>query len=111
MGDLTGSFAPQHDIIWYASKGRRKFVNGRPRSIISVKRPSGSQNFNHPTCKPVELLRQLLTSTDDGTSGIVFDPFMGTGSTGVAARQVNREFVGIELKQKYFNTAKERMND
>ena len=111
MGDLTGSFAPQHDIIWYASKGRRKFANGRPKSIISVKRPSGSQNFNHPTCKPVELLKQLLTSTDDGTSGIVFDPFMGTGSTGVAARQVNREFVGTELKQEYFNTAKERMND
>ena len=53
----------------------------------------------------------LHDKTDDGTSGIVFDPFMGTGSTGVAAKQVNREFVGIELKQEYFNTAKERMND
>ena len=58
-----------------------------------------------------EIFKQLLTSTDDGTSGIVFDPFMGTGSTGVAAKQLNREFVGIELKQEYFNTAKERMND
>ena len=109
MGDLLGSFAPQHDIIWYATKGRRTFSNGRPKSILSFKRPSNTENFGHPTCKPVELLKELLFKTDDGTHGKVLDPFMGSGSTGVACKQLGRQFTGVELKTEYFNTAKDRI--
>jgi len=38
MGDLKGAFAPQHDVIWYATKGRRVFVHGRPKSVIAHRR-------------------------------------------------------------------------
>ena len=110
MGDLLGSFAPMHDIIWYATKGRRTFVNGRPKSIIEAKRPSPSEDFGHPTCKPVDLLEKLLMYTDDGSSGNVLDPFMGSGSTGVACKNLNRDFTGIEIKEEYYKVCKERLS-
>ena len=109
MGDLKGAFAPMHDVIWYATKGRRIFKNGRPKSVIESKRPSPSQDFGHPTCKPVSLMETLANAVDDGSDGIVLDPFMGSGTTGVAAKNLNRSFVGIELDDNYYNIAKERI--
>lgn len=63
----------------------------------------------HPTIKPLELMKYLcnLTRTPDG--GIVLDPFMGTGSTGVACVDVNRSFIGSELEESYFSMAKKRI--
>lgn len=110
MGDLKGAFAPMHDIIWYATKGRRVFANGRPKSVIECKRPSPSDDHGHPTCKPVALMETLIKSISDGSDGIILDPFMGSGSTGVAAKNLNRDFIGIEIDEVYFNIAKERIN-
>ena len=110
MGDLKGSFAPMHDIIWYASKGRRIFKNGRPKSVIECKRPSPSQDFGHPTCKPVLLMETLIESTSDGTSGVILDPFLGSGSTGVACVNKGLEFIGIEVDADYFNIAQNRIS-
>ena len=62
----------------------------------------------HPAQKPIELLERFIrvsSSIDD----IVLDPFMGSGSTGVACKNLNRKFIGIELDEKYFNIAKERI--
>jgi DNA modification methylase len=110
MGDLKGAFAPMHDIIWYAAKGRRIFFNGRPKSVIEDKRPSPSQDHGHPTCKPVTLMETLIKSIDDGSDGVILDPFMGSGSTGVAAKNLNRSFIGIEMDETYFKIAKERID-
>jgi DNA modification methylase len=110
MGDLKGAFAPMHDIIWYASKGRRIFANGRPKSVIECKRPSPSQDHGHPTCKPVSLMETLVVSVSDGSDGVILDPFMGSGTTGVAAKKLNRSFIGIELDENYFSIAKERID-
>lgn len=63
----------------------------------------------HPTQKPVDLLKYLIkTYTDEGMT--VLDNTMGSGSTGVAAVSLNRNFIGMELDDKYFNIAKERIN-
>lgn len=109
-GDLTGAFAPMHDVIWYASKGRRIFKNSRPKSVLSHKRPSPNQDHGHPTCKPVPLMEELIRSIYDGTDGIILDPFLGSGSTGVAAVNLNRKFIGIEMHKPYFDTAKKRIS-
>lgn len=62
----------------------------------------------HPSQKPVELLEELLmVSTNE--QDIVLDPFMGSASTGVACLNLNRNFIGIELDEAIFNTAKDRM--
>ena len=67
----------------------------------------------HPTQKPVALLEYLIkTYTREGD--VVFDNCMGSGSTGVACKNTNRRFVGIELDDNYFNMAESRiysMND
>jgi len=63
----------------------------------------------HPTQKPVKLMEDLVyTYTNEGM--IVLDFTMGSGSTGVACKNLNRNFIGIELDKDYFNIAKERIN-
>ena len=64
----------------------------------------------HPTQKPVALLEYLIkTYTNEGET--VLDNCMGSGSTGVACINTNRNFIGYELDEKYFEIAKERLND
>ena len=64
----------------------------------------------HPTQKPVELMEYLIkTYTNEGE--IVLDFTMGSGTTGVACMNTSRKFIGIELDEKYFNIAKERIHN
>ena len=65
---------------------------------------------HHPTQKPVLLLEDLI-KTFSNENDLVVDLTMGSGSTGVAAKNTNRDFIGIELDDKYFNIAKERINE
>lgn len=68
------------------------------------------KNSTHPTQKPVELLEYLIkTYTNKGM--VVLDNTMGSGSTGVACKNTNRKFIGIELDEEYFNIAKERIEN
>lgn len=60
----------------------------------------------HPTQKPVELMRWCLSFTDKET---IIDPYMGSGSTGVAALREGRKFIGVEYDREYFEIACERM--
>ena len=62
----------------------------------------------HPTEKPVELLEYLI-KTYSNENDVILDNCMGSGSTGVAALNTNRRFIGIELDEKYFNIAKNRL--
>lgn len=67
------------------------------------------KNF-HPTCKPVDLMKYLIIiGSREGDT--ILDPFMGSGTTGIACRQTNRKFIGIELKEEYFEIAKARINN
>lgn len=62
----------------------------------------------HETMKPVELLEQYIELSSQ-ENDIIFDPFMGSDSTGVACVNTNRSFIGMELDDKYFNIAQERI--
>ena len=67
-----------------------------------------SNNKNHPTEKNVECIEYMLQmSTNE--KDIILDPFMGSGTTGVACKNLNRKFIGIELDEKYFTIAKDRI--
>jgi site-specific DNA-methyltransferase (adenine-specific) len=80
-----------------------------PSSILSYQKPHPSVSV-HPTQKPVELLEYLIkTFTNEGDT--VLDNTMGSGSTGVACVNTNRDFIGIEKDEKYFDIAKSRIND
>lgn len=80
-----------------------------PTTIIQVNKPHPSIAL-HPTQKPVELLEYLIkTYTNEGM--LVLDNTMGSGSTGVACKNTNRRFIGIELDEEYFNIAKYRIEN
>ena len=86
---------------------RKGSTDKYPTSILTFDKPHPSI-AKHPTEKPVDLLEWLIkTYTNEGE--IVLDNCMGSGSCGVAAIQNNRRFVGIELDEKYFEIAKERI--
>ncbi len=82
-----------------------------PHNVIDfIKTLHGSDERLHPTQKPVALMEYLIkTYTNEGE--VVLDFTMGSGTTGVAAKNLNRNFIGIELDDKYFEIAKERIND
>ena len=63
----------------------------------------------HPNQKPLNLLTEMLEVLTDEDQ-VVLDPFMGSGSTGVVCKTLNRKFIGIELDEGYFNTAKSRID-
>lgn len=82
-----------------------------PRSVIYASSDSdGSDRGLHPTQKPVDLLEYLI-KTYTQENEIVLDNCMGSGSTGVACLNTNRQFIGIELDQTYFGIAKKRIKD
>ena len=66
--------------------------------------------YNHPTVKPLHIVENLiLNSSEEGD--VVIDPFMGSGTTGVAAKKLGRKFIGCELVEEYFNTSKDRIDN
>jgi site-specific DNA-methyltransferase (adenine-specific) len=88
-----------------------KEADKQMRSVWSIPTPQKQEKLygKHPTQKPLALLaRVILATTNENDS--VFDPFMGSGTTGVAAKKLNRSFTGIELDAEYFNIANKRIN-
>ena len=70
---------------------------------------TGGKSY-HPAEKPIPLLKRFITvSSKEGDT--ILDPFMGSGSTGVAAKNLNRNFIGFEKEEKYFHIAKERIEE
>ena len=105
MGDLQGSYAPKHEFILFGHKGRRLRNGKRLPDIIKANRTG---NKLHPTQKPVDLL-EIFINQSSNDNDVIFDGFMGSGSTGVASLNTNRKFIGIELDEKYFDIAKQRI--
>ena len=108
-GDLKGSYAPKHEFILFGHKGRTLLREKRIADVIDCPKIS-SNKLTHPTEKPQDLLEIFIKQSSD-VGSIIFDGFMGTGSCGIAAKKLNRNFIGIELDEKYFNIAKDRLEN
>lgn len=94
------------EFIVFLRKGKAKNINNMGTfSIIEV---PNVKDKKHPSEKPVELMK-ILISNSSNEGDIVLDPFMGSGTTGVACQQLNRNFIGIEIDKNYFNIAKKRI--
>jgi len=73
-------------------------------------RPVPENNNHHPTVKPLALMEYLCRITRTPTGGVVLDPFMGSGTTGVACVETEREFIGIEIGEDYCEIARHRID-
>jgi len=79
--------------------------------LSKIKNEKDWKEFNnfHATVKPITLLRHLVSLTKTPTGGTVLDPFMGSGTTGCACVLEDRDFIGIEMSEEYFEIAKKRI--
>lgn len=110
MGDLKGSYAPKHELLLFAVKGRHllRFPEGRGKDVWDVKVIFTKSFRHHPAEKPTSwMLPAILNSSDEG--GIVLDPFAGSASTLAAAAEAGRRYIGVELDPGHYKVALERM--
>ena len=95
------------EYVIFARKGFAKSINN-PSSQTVHGYNNIIGNKKHPTEKPVDLMK-LYVGNSSQVGDTVLDPFMGVGSTGVACKELGRNFIGVELDKQYFDIAKERV--
>lgn len=110
---MSQAYMSQFEFVLFLRKGKFVRINNCGTSdLLQFKnsKTKGTDNKPiHPTEKPVDLLEVLIKNSSD-EFGVVYDPFMGSGSTGVACKNTSRNFIGIEKDEKYFKIAQERIN-
>lgn len=95
------------EYILFLRKGKAKPIkNGGDKTLHKFNNIIG--NKLHPTEKPVELMKYYILNSSDETQ-LILDPFMGSGTTGVACKNTGRDFIGIELDKTYFDIAEKRI--
>jgi site-specific DNA-methyltransferase (adenine-specific) len=100
---------PTYEIAMFAAMPDARIANRSASDVFSCKWMAGnSGKSGHPAEKPVELMRHLVRLVaPDG--GVIVDPFMGSGTTGVAAQAEGCDFIGIEREQRWLEIAKQRI--
>lgn len=98
-------YAPMHELIAYGWFGTHEFVKGKDKSVLVYPKPNKSSM--HPTTKPIPLIRHLiLNSTRVGD--VVYDAFLGSGTTLLACEQTRRICIGVEFDPEYCQTIIDR---
>ncbi|HEX8890320.1 MAG TPA: site-specific DNA-methyltransferase [Pyrinomonadaceae bacterium] len=100
-----GYFVPTYEVIYLIAKPRFKLVKGA-NGHGDVWEFNQEMKNPHPAAFPVALIERIISSTD---AQIVLDPFMGSGTTAVAAKKLGRHFIGIELAPEYIEIAENRL--
>lgn len=105
MGDLSIPWGPAHEEIHLLGRGWNVAATGEKRtgSVITTNGArggaSGEENITgHPTPKPISLMEALIARTPPG---VIADPFAGSGATLIAARNLGRRAIGVEVEEKY----------
>ncbi len=109
MGDLNGEYAPQHENILFATMPNFGFPGKRPRTVVKQRRVM-PDDLLHPNEKPVALISKLILDSTN-KNDVVVDLFLGSGTTGVAAVQTGRRFIGVEIDPDYYAIAKKRIQE
>lgn len=103
---MGGMWRRQFEVLLHARMRPAKIKSG-DGDILKHK---PVRNKVHQSQKPVELAERLIAK-NNLLGGVVLDPFMGSGTTGVACKNLSREFIGIELDEGYFEIAKKRLEE
>jgi|SRR5579872_656935 len=104
MGDTEHEHIRNYEMALFYPGPEHKFGKQRPPSVL---RHSSEGNVAHPTQKPPKLIKEILGWYDDFET--VFDPFMGSGTTAVAAKELGKHFFGFEANETYYKDAIQRI--
>ena len=101
--------------VWSVKKGAKWVFNkdnDKPymRGLIETGTVSGNERTVHPTQKSIKLMEEII-KTHTNVNELILDPFMGSGTTGVACLELGRKFFGIEISNKYFDIAAKRIKE
>lgn len=82
----------------------------RARTVyLSKNNIEDKKDYGHPTIKPLDLIKKLVENSSE-RGGVILDTFMGSGTTGVACRELGRKFIGMEINEEYYKIAVDRIN-
>lgn len=113
--NTTRRYVQDTEYAIWAVKNKSKWVFNKPNGIPYLRAKfvtsivSGKEKSIHPTQKSLKLMKEII-NIHTNENDLIIDPFMGSGTTGVAAKELKRKFLGIEKEKKYFDIAKERLN-
>lgn len=96
--------------MFFREKGVKVYgsFNTKHTYYVTKKNLKDKKVYKHPTIKPLDIIKNLIVnSSNEGDT--ILDCFMGSGTTGVACRELNRNFIGMELSEEYYNIAKDRI--
>jgi len=110
VGVSTG-FSRGNETSSHSDKGGASRFFYCAKSSKSERTHDGTVENGHPTIKPLRLMEYLCTLTKTPTGGVVLDPFMGSGTTGLACKNTGRDFIGIEREAEYIEIARARLGD
>ncbi len=106
-GDLQAQFGQQYEVILLLNKGRAPFFGKRIGDVWHFPRVAGKKQL-HQNQKPVELMIQCIEKHSQ-EGDVVFDGFVGSGTTAVAALRTGRRFIGFEIEPRYWRMAADRI--
>lgn len=98
-------YAPQHELIAYGWYGTHEFLKSKDKSVLVCPKPNKSSM--HPSTKPLDLIRRLILNSTR-IYDVVFDGFLGSGTTLLACEQTKRVCIGIEIDPEYCKTIMSR---
>ena len=108
-GDLKAQFGKKYELVFLVNKGRALFNGKRLTDVWEFDRVSGNSQL-HQNQKPLELIEQCINKhSNDGD--IVFDGFMGSGTTAIASMRTGRNYIGFELDEEYYKVAEQRIEE
>ena len=108
-GDLKTQFGKQYEMIILFNKGRCLFNGKRLTDIWNFDRVAGKKQL-HQNEKPLNLIKQAIEKHSKQNQ-IILDPFIGSGTTAVACKNLNRSCIGFELDKEYYEIAKKRLEN
>ena len=108
-GDLKAQFGKKYEIIFLVNKGRKKFNGKRITDVWEFDRVSGKSQI-HQNQKPVELI-EFCIEKHSNEGNLILDGFMGSGTTAIACLNTNRNFIGFELDEGYYEAAIKRIDN
>lgn len=97
-------------LLFFREKGVKVFgtYSTKRKYYVTPTNKNDKKLYSHPTIKPIDIIQNIIINSSE-ENATVLDPFMGSGTTGVACLNTNRKFIGMEIDKDYFEIAKKRI--